>query len=82
MVWRSGESFITYGVSFVVGIILARILNPADFGLIAMVEVFTVIASRFADSGFTNALIRKNNRKDIDYSTVYVTNVVISTVSH
>ncbi|MDI9550687.1 MAG: oligosaccharide flippase family protein, partial [Bacteroidota bacterium] len=80
MVWRSGESFITYGVSFVVGIILARILNPADFGLIAMVEVFTVIASRFADSGFTNALIRKNNRKDIDYSTVYVTNVVISTV--
>lgn len=80
MVWRSGESLVTYGVSFIVGIVLARLLDPADFGLIAMVEVFIAIGATFADSGFTNALIRKKERSPVDYSTVYVTNVVISAV--
>ena len=80
MVWRSGESLINFGVNFVVGIILARLLSPSDFGLIAIVGVFSAIAAVFADSGFTNALIRKNDRTEVDYSTVFVTNILISAV--
>lgn len=78
MLWTFGQKFSIELFSFIQGIILARLLAPAEFGLIAMTQIFFAISRCFIDSGFTTALIRKNNRQAIDYSTVYVTNIVVT----
>ncbi|MBQ9664919.1 MAG: lipopolysaccharide biosynthesis protein [Bacteroidaceae bacterium] len=78
LVWTFLETFSLQGFGFVQGIILARYLMPSDYGLIAMTGVFFAISYALVDAGFTSALIRNNGREDIDYSTVYVTNVVLS----
>lgn len=80
LVWNFLETFALQGFGFVQGIILARHLLPSDYGLIAMTAVFFSISYALIDTGFTSALIRKQNRKDIDYSTVYVTNIVLSCI--
>lgn len=63
---------------FIQGIILARILEPSAYGLIAMTQIFFAVSSVFIDSGFSNALRRKNDRTEMDYSTVFITNVVLT----
>ena len=78
LVWNSLETFALQGFGFVQGIILARLLAPSDYGLIAMTTVFFTISYALADSGFTSALIRKKEREEIDYSTVFVANVVLT----
>lgn len=78
LVWNSLETFALQGFGFVQGIILARLLMPSDYGLVAMTTVFFTISYALADTGFTSALIRKKERKEIDYSTVFVANVVIT----
>ena len=78
MIWTFGQRFSIEIFAFIQGLILARLLSPAEFGLIAMTQVFFAISRCFIDSGFTTALIRKNNRESIDYSTVYVTNIVVT----
>lgn len=80
LVWNFLETFALQGFGFVQGIILARLLMPSDYGLIAMTTVFFTISYALADSGFTSALIRKNERKEIDYSTVFVANLLITFV--
>lgn len=76
--WRlvdvGGKKFVTFFVS----IILARLIMPDQFGMIAMLGVFTGIAGVFVDSGFSTALIRKNNRTQADCSTVYWFNILVS----
>jgi O-antigen/teichoic acid export membrane protein len=66
------------GFAFIEGIILARKLNPSDYGLIAMTTFFFAITGCFTDSGFASALVRNKDRKDIDYSTVFVTNICLT----
>lgn len=78
MIWTFAKHFSLEGFAFVQGIILARLLMPKDYGLIAMTQIFFAIASTFIDSGFSMALMRKKNRQEIDYSTVFVTNVVLT----
>lgn len=78
MIWTFAKHFSLEGFAFIQGIILARLLVPKDYGLIAMTQIFFAIAATFIDSGFTNALMRKKDRKEIDYSTVFVTNVVMT----
>jgi O-antigen/teichoic acid export membrane protein len=78
LVWNFLETFALQGFGFVQGIILARLLMPSDYGLIAMTAVFFTISYALADTGFTSALIRKKERKEIDYSTVFVANIVIT----
>jgi teichuronic acid exporter len=78
IIWGFLEKFSTQLVTFIVGIILARLLSPSDYGLIAMVTVFVTISGVIVDSGFSNALIRKKDRTDLDYSTVFVINVGLS----
>ena len=78
MIWTFAQHFSLEGFAFVQGIILARLLVPRDYGLIAMTQIFFAIARVFIDSGFGNALMRKQNRKEIDYSTVFVTNFVLT----
>lgn len=64
--------------AFVQGIILARLLDPSDYGLLAMPAIFMAISGCFIDSGFATALVRKKDRTDIDYSTVFVTTVCLT----
>jgi len=64
-------------ISFVVGIVLARLLSPREFGLIGMIIVFVAISESFINSGFSNALIRKQNCTNTDYSTVFYFNLVV-----
>jgi len=73
--WSAIDSFAVQGIAFVVGIILARLLTPREFGLIGMITIFTAISGSFIDSGFSSALIRKKHCTNADYSTVFYYNL-------
>ena len=77
ILWSSVERFSVQGVDFIIGLILANILLPADFGLIVMLAIFLAISRSFIDSGFANALIRKKDRTEVDFSTVFYFNIVV-----
>lgn len=78
MVWGFFEKFSMQFVTFIVGVVLARLLSPRDYGLIAMTTVFVAISGAIVDSGFSSALIRKPQREAIDFSTVFDINIVLS----
>ena len=78
VVWSAVEKFSTGGVLFLANIILARLLSPRDFGLLAIISIFVQISQTFIDSGFSNALIQKKDRNQTDYSTVFFFNIAIS----
>lgn len=79
-IWSLIDSFANQGIQFIVGIILARILSPEEFGLIGMLTIFIALSQAFVDSGFSNALIRKQNCTQTDYSTVFYFNILTSVV--
>lgn len=74
-VWSFIENFSKQGVNFVIGIILARLLLPEQFGLVGMITVFIAVSTSFINSGFSQALIRKKDCSDVDYSTVFYFNL-------
>ena len=76
LIWSSIERFSVQGVQFVLGIILARILFPSDYGLIGMVAIFMSISQSLIDSGFSQALIQKKNTTEKDYNTVFYFNIL------
>lgn len=76
--WSFADNFINLGGQFIVGIILARILSPREFGLVGMLSIFIAISQTFIDSGFSNALIRKKDCTQRDYSTVFYFNLAVS----
>lgn len=78
--WTSLDQFANMGFGFVIGVILARILSPSDYGLLAMIAVFNAIAFAFMDSGFGNALIRKPDLTENDNSTAFYFNIVAGIV--
>lgn len=80
VIWSAIERFSVQGVQFVLSIIIARLVAPSEYGLIAMLGIFMAIAQIFVDSGFSNALIQKKDRTDIDFSTVFYFNIAISVV--
>lgn len=80
LLWNLAEKFSCQLVTFVVGVILARLLSPADYGLIAMTSIFVGISQVLVDSGFSSALIQKIDRTDLDYSTAFVVNIFLSGV--
>ena len=75
VIWSSIDRFSMQGIQFILSIIIARQLVPSDYGIIAMLAIFLALAQAFIDSGFSNALIQKQNRTDIDYSTVFFFNI-------
>lgn len=77
LVWRFAERCGAQLVSFVVSIVLARILAPDDYGTIALVTVFTAILQVFVDSGLGTALIQKKDADEIDFSSVFYFNFVV-----
>lgn len=80
VMWSAIERFSVQFVQLIIQILIARILSPDDFGIIGMIAIFIAIAQSFIDSGFSNALIRKRDRTDIDNSTVFYFNIVVGAV--
>lgn len=79
-VWSALERFSGQGISFVIMVIMARILTPSDYGLVGMVLIFVHIAQSLVDSGFSQALIRKQDSDETDNSTTFYFNLVIGAV--
>lgn len=76
--WSAADAFLGHGVTFIVGLVLARLLSPAEYGLIGIVGIFTSVLTGIVDSGFSNSLIRKKDVTNEDYNTMFITNMVIS----
>lgn len=76
VLWRFFERIGAQLVSFIVTIVIARLISPESFGTVALISVFTSILQVFVDSGLGNALIQKKDADDLDFSTVFYTNVV------
>lgn len=80
--WSFIEKISVQGIQFIIGVIMARILTPSDYGVVAMYGVFFAISQTFIDSGFSNALIQKQNRTEEDFCTVFYFNIAISIVCY
>lgn len=79
-VWSSIERFSVQGIAFLVMIVMARILTPEDYGLVGMITIFIAVSQSLVDSGFSQALIRKQDRSETDNSTVFYFNIVVGLV--
>lgn len=78
VVWSGIDKIANGGIQFLANIVLARLLTPKDFGLLAIIAIFIQISQTIIDSGFSNALIQKKDRSQTDYSTVLFFNLVMS----
>ena len=76
--WSAADAFLGQGVMFVVGIVLARLLSPGEYGLISIVLIFTSVMLGIVDSGFSNSLIRKPDITNDDYNTLFYFNLAVS----
>lgn len=79
ILWNTIGKLSSQALSIVVSLIVARLLLPSDYGLIAILTVFIAIAEALLDSGFENALVQKSDRTNVDFSTVFYFNVTVST---
>lgn len=77
VMWSSIDRFSTQGIQFVFSILIARLLLPSDYGAVAMLNIFLAISQTFIDSGFSTALIRKLDRTETDFCTVFYFNIVV-----
>ena len=80
VIWSAIDRFSAQGIQFVFSILIARLLLPEDYGVIAMLGIFLGISQAFIDSGFGAALIRKNDRTEIDFSTVFYFNIIVAII--
>lgn len=76
--WSGIDNVVQMGVTFVVSIVLARLLSPDDYGLLGLIAVFTAVCQALINGGFTTALIRKKDVTDDDYNTVFISNLGMS----
>lgn len=80
--WTAFERISMQGIQFLIGVVLARLLDPSDFGIIGMMTIFITLSNTFVDGGFSNALIRKIDCDEKDYSTAFYFNIVIGIVCY
>lgn len=80
--WSAADAFLGQGVTFIIGLVLARLLTPEDYGLVGIVTIFTTILMGFVDCGFGNSLIRKTDVKNDDYNTMFYMNMVLSIIMY
>lgn len=80
--WSVLEKFSLQGIQFIIGLILARLLTPTDFGTVGMLAIFISISQTFVDGGFSNALIRKIDRTETDYSTAFYFNILVGLICY
>lgn len=78
--WSFVDSIAGQGITFIVGLVLARLLSPEEYGLIGIIAIFIAVFNSLVDSGFSSALIRKNDATDIDYNTVFISNLIVSII--
>lgn len=74
--WSLVDNIASSGITFLVGLILARLLTPAEYGIMAMITIFIAVSNSIIDSGFSNALVRKIDVRRIDYNTVFFEAVI------
>lgn len=82
VLWSAIDRFAGQGVQFIMSIIIARLVLPSDYGLIAMLTIFLAIAQTFVDSGFGSALVQKKDRTETDFSTAFFFNTVIAVIAY
>ena len=78
--WRFSERILAQLVAFVVSVIIARLLDPSVYGTVALITVFFMFLQVFVDSGLGNALIQKKDADDLDFSTVFYTNLFFCSI--
>lgn len=76
--WSLLDNAARYGMQFVIGIVLARLLSPDDYGLLGLTGIFTVVCTALVNGGFTTALIRKKDATDDDFNTAFICNFGMS----
>ena len=76
--WSAIDNVSQHAVTFIVSVVLARLLSPDDYGLIGIVTIFTLVSQALINAGFTSALIRKKDATDDDYNTVFIVNLGMS----
>lgn len=76
--WSGLDNVVHLGVSFMVSIVLARLLSPDDYGLLGLIAVVTAVCQTLINGGFITALIRKKDATDDDYNTVFIMNLGMS----
>ena len=76
--WSFIDNISNSGITFLVGLVLARLLTPEEYGIMAMIAIFIAISNSIIDSGFSNALIRKTRIERVDYNTVFYFNLTVS----
>lgn len=80
--WSSIGRFSSQGIQFAFGLLMARLLMPSDYGVVAMLGIFISVSQAFIDSGFSTALVQKVDRTEVDFSTVFYFNIVVSLVAY
>lgn len=80
LAWKFSERVLSQGVSFVISLVLARLLSPDDYGIIALVLVFINLASVFINSGFSTSLVQKKDADEVDFSTIFYCSSVCSII--
>lgn len=78
--WNFAERILGQGIQFFLGLVMARLLLPSDYGAVGMLAIFFAVSQTFIDSGFSSALIRKKEPTEDDFSTVFYFNFIISIV--
>ena len=78
--WSFVDNLSSSGITFLVGLVLARLLTPSEYGIMAIITIFIAVSNSIVDSGFSNALIRKTDAKRVDYNTVFIFNLIVSAV--
>ena len=78
MIWTTIQRFAKFGISFISGIFLARLLTPFDYGCIGMLVIFVAVSEAFIDGGFGSALIQKKRPTQVDYSTIFWWNMALA----
>lgn len=82
IIWKFAERISAQIVTFIVSIVLARVLSPSHYGAIAIVNIFIALANVFVVNGFGNSLIQKKNADDTDFSSVFYFNLLFSFLKH
>ena len=80
LVWTLGEKILANGVSFIVSLILARLLNPEVYGTVAITSIFINISNVLVEGGFGSALIQKKDADDLDFHTVFIFEMLFAAV--
>jgi len=81
-IWSAIERFSIQSLRLVLGIVLARLLTPDDYGILGILMIFIAVSATFIESGISKALIQKKERDSLDFSTAFVFNIVISLICY